>query len=824
MFTPPMLPRLEPVDRMTAASPRRLLYVANEDFAFLLNRLPMARAAREAGFEVHVATRVNRGAKDIEAEGFILHPIPFQRGGLSPFAAIPTILALRRIENEIKPQVLHHSGLQCCVYGSIAAFGKKFSQVNAITGLGYIFTSTTWRTRLLKQSMRWILPLLLNRRRSLVLVQNPDDRAALDDLGIKQERMVLIPGSGVDTDALQPLPEPTGPITFGFAGRLLADKGIRALVAAQTILRRQGHDANLIIAGNLDPANPASVSQQEVEEWNRRPGITWLGHIEDIVSLWRSCHFAVLPSHREGLPVSLLEAAACGRPMIATDAPGCREIVIEDQTGLLVPIEDPAALARAITHLAASPELRARYGQAARQLVVSKLSAKIIGTSIVQLYDQLTLEPSRTYQPPAPVAGRSPEPGKILLVTQHYAPFPSTTSGYMTDIAKALAQKSRVVVISSSPDSASTSPPTPGEPEVIEIRSWWPKKSALVSRSFAAVLFSFQVFVAVMKHARSEDVLLCVTTPFTLPYTVALAARLRKAASAVIIYDLYPDTLVMAGFLGASSILTKWLRSANQVMFHWLDAIVIIGRDMSVKLLGYPQMTAAKLNLIPNWATLAVRYRELDPENSYRRQCGGRFVVAMSGNAGFTHDPESVFEAARILKDNADIKFMLSGEGVGWTKLNEMQAASPLPNVTLIERVPESELESFLSAGDIWIVPYRRNNTGVSVPSRIYNLLAIGRPIIICSEPDAEAAILMREEDIGWVTPPEDPHAIAEAVSLAASATAGTAEKGHRAVMVASRFTRQIALNAYCDLMDRLLNRQLSRNRQGSESVAKIAT
>jgi len=803
---------------MTTEAPRRLLYVANEDFAFLLNRLPMARAARQAGFEVHVATRVNRGAKAIEAEGFILHPIPFQRGGLSPFAAIPTILALRRIERKIKPQIVHHSGLQCCVYGSIAAFRRKFSQVNAITGLGYIFTSTTWRTRLLKQSMRLILPALLNRQRSLVLVQNPDDRSALDDLGIKQERMVLIPGSGVDTDALRPLPEPEGPITFGFAGRLLTDKGIRALVAAQTILRKQGQDANLIIAGNLDPANPASVSQAEVEEWRGRPGITWLGHIEDIVSLWRSCHFAVLPSHREGLPVSLLEAAACGRPLIATDAPGCREVVIDDQTGLLVPIENPTALAQAIMRLATSPDLRARYGKAARQLVVNKLSAKIIGNSIVQLYDQLIFEPSGAYRPP-PV-DRPLQPGKILLVTQHYAPFPSTTSGYMTDIANALAQKSRVVVISSSPNSASRLPLAPGQPEVIEIKSWWPEKSALVSRSLAAVLFSIQVFVAVMKHARSEDVLLCVTTPFTLPYTVALAARLRKAASVLIIYDLYPDTLVMAGFLGASSILTRWLRSANEVMFQWLDAIVIIGRDMSAKLLDYPKMSAAKLNLIPNWATMPVRYRELNPENPYRRRCGGRFVVAMSGNAGFTHDPESVFEAARLLQQNTDIKFLLSGEGVGWTKLNEMQAASPLPNVTLIERVPESELESFLSAGDIWIVPYRKNNTGVSVPSRIYNLLAIGRPIIICSEPDAEAAILMREEDIGWVAPPEDPAAMARIIGFAASSAADTHQKGHKAAMVASRFTRQIALDTYCSLMDRLLDQQLSRRRNNLKAAA----
>jgi glycosyltransferase involved in cell wall biosynthesis len=787
-------------------SPRRLLYVANEDFAFLLNRLPMARAAREAGFEVHVATRVSNGAKAIEAEGFILHRIPFRRGGLSPFAAIPTILALRRVEKEIQPQIVHHSGLQCCVYGAMAALHQKFSQVNAITGLGYIFTSTTWRTRLLKQSVGLILPWLLNQERGLVLVQNPDDRLALRELGIKHERIVLIPGSGVDTDALQPLPEPDGPITFGFAGRLLTDKGIRALVAAQGILRSQGHDANLVIAGNPDPANPASVLLEEVEEWNRRPGITWLGHIENIETLWRRCHFAVLPSHREGLPGSLLEAAACGRPMIAADAPGCREIVLEDQTGLLVPIENPAALAQAILKLATSPELRERYGKAARELVVSKLSARIIGNSIVRIYDELPLTVSRA--------------AKVMLVTQHYAPFPSTTSGYMTDIAGALAQNNRVMVLSSSPHSASKLPPVPGEPEVIEIKSWWPEKSALVSRSLAAILFSLQVFVAVIRHVRSGDILLCVTTPFTLPYTVALAAKLRRAASALIIYDLYPDSLVMAGLLQDSAFLTRLLRSANRVMFRWLDAIVIIGRDMSDKLMLYPQMDITKIKLIPNWATLPVRYRNVDPENPYRKRCGGQFIVAMSGNAGFTHDPESVFEAARLLQNNPEIKFVLSGEGVGWTKLNEMQEASPLPNVTLIERVPASELERFLSAGDVWIVPYRKNNTGVSVPSRIYNLLAVGRPIIICSEPEAEAALLMREEDIGWVAPPENPEAIAQIISLAASAKDRTREKGRRAAIVASRFTPEIALTAYRDLMQKLIERRLVRNRQSSKSFS----
>ncbi|WP_347337048.1 glycosyltransferase [Bradyrhizobium retamae] len=795
-----------------AAPRRRILYVVNEDFAFLLNRLPMARAAREAGFEVHVATRVDKGADAIEAEGFTLHKIPFRRGGLSPFSAIPTIAALRRVEKKIKPLIVHHSGLQCCVYGSIASYGTAISIVNAITGLGYIFTSMTWRTRLLKRSMAMLLPRLLNSEQSLVLVQNPDDQSSLESLGIDRQRITLIPGSGVDTDVLQPLPEPDGPITIGFAGRLLSDKGIRALVAAHGILRDQRHDINLIIAGNPDPANPTSVGLEEVREWSRRPGITWLGHIDDIVSLWRRCHFAVLPSHREGLPMSLLEAAACGRAMIAADAPGCREIVLNEQTGLLVPIEDPSALAGAILRLATSFPLRARYGQAAREVVVNKLSAKIIGKAIVALYDQRVLDHSnRTYRAPdtskfqAEAAARA---GRILLVTQHYAPFPSATSGYMTDIAKALALESDVIVLSGTPNSGSKLTPRPHEPTVIELRSWWPRKSALVSRSLAALTFAVQVFVSVIKHSRRDDAVLCVTTPFTLPYAVTLAARLRRASVALIIHDFYPDSLVMAGFLRPASMVTRTMQWANKVMFQRLNAIVTIGRDMNSILMTYPRMTEEKISFIPNWATLPVRYREIDADNPYRRRCGGKFLVAMSGTAGFTHDPESVFEAARILRDNVGIHFLLSGEGVGWTKLKEKQAASPLSNVTLIERVPETELETFLSAADVWVIPYRKKNTGVSVPSRLYNLLAVGRPVIICSEPEAEAAILVQEHDLGWVVEPEMPASIAQAVTLAASTAGKTPEKGRRAAAVAPRYTKQIALRSYNELMGRLLGKQ----------------
>ena len=373
---------------MHKTSQKTLLYLANEDWAFIQHRLPMARAARTAGFDVHVATNISDHADAIRAEGFTLHPIVLKRGSRSPISTLASMKAIRTIEQRIRPQLLHHSGLQCCVLGGFTALGMSIPQINAMTGLGYTFTGKSTRARMLRFIVSAVLRFLLNRNNSIALVQNPDDQWTLEHVGIDPARIALIPGSGVDTDALIPLPEPDGPITVGFAGRLLTDKGIRALVAAHEILQTRGLNTRLFIAGDPDPANPASVSLQEAQQWSGRPGITWLGHVQDITSLWRSSHIAALPSHREGLPKSLLEAAACGRPLIAADAPGSREIVISRQTGLLVPIEDPQALADAIGELAASQELRMRYGAAARQLVVEKMSAQAVGAAIVALYEE----------------------------------------------------------------------------------------------------------------------------------------------------------------------------------------------------------------------------------------------------------------------------------------------------------------------------------------------------------------------------------------------------------------------------------------------------
>ncbi len=382
-------PNSTSINAGTRASAPRLLYVVSEDWYFLSHRLPMARAARDAGFEVHVATRVKGGAAAIEAEQFILHPIPFARGRLSPLASLATIMALRRIQRAVAPAVTHHVSLQSSVLGLIAALGRPTARVNALTGLGYSFTSTTAKAKAVKLAIGSVLRLLLDRQRVINLVQNDDDRAALMALGIAKSRIALIAGSGVDVARLLPLPDPAGPPTAAFVGRLLENKGIRTLVDAHRLLRAREVETQLLIAGTPDPANPASVTAEEAASWNSEPGITWLGHVDDISGLWARAHIAVLPSHREGLPLSLLEAAACARAMVATDVPGCREIVIAGETGLLVPVDDAQALADAIDRLLCEPQLRAQYAAKARRLVVEKFSADIVGRQTVTLYRQL---------------------------------------------------------------------------------------------------------------------------------------------------------------------------------------------------------------------------------------------------------------------------------------------------------------------------------------------------------------------------------------------------------------------------------------------------
>jgi glycosyltransferase involved in cell wall biosynthesis len=342
------------------------------------------------------------------------------------------------------------------------------------------------------------------------------------------------------------------------------------------------------------------------------------------------------------------------------------------------------------------------------------------------------------------------------------------------------------------------------QPVVIEIKNSIPGKTALQKRALFEIIFAIRTFLALLTRLSRGDVVLTVTAPFILPYAVTAAARLKRARTILILHDLYPDVLVMAGLLQPQSIVSKIIRAANGLMFRALNAIVIIGRDMEHLLMRYKGMKRDKMMFIPNWATLSPGIRPVAPDNVYRSHCNAAFVVGLSGNLGFTHDPDVVFDSALLLQNDPGIHFLLSGWGMGFERLKARQADAALTNVTLVDRVPEERLEEFLSAADIWVIPYRRNVAGVSVPSRFYNLLAIGRPVLIISEPDAEAALTVSENGLGWVITPGDASELAKTIRIASS-DKDIQLKSARAAAIAVQFNPTVALKRYERLAEVLL-------------------
>ncbi|WP_234679535.1 glycosyltransferase family 4 protein [Bradyrhizobium monzae] len=394
--------------------------------------------------------------------------------------------------------------------------------------------------------------------------------------------------------------------------------------------------------------------------------------------------------------------------------------------------------------------------------------------------------------------------GKIVVASQHYPPDPSTTAAIMAEIACRLAGEHEVVVLSGSSGALSAAQTGAGKPRVVAVRNRMAGKAALVRRGLSELLFVLRILVMLLRQLRRGDVVLTVTAPFMLPYAVAAAAWLKGARSALVMHDLFPDVLVMAGLLKPRSIVAGAMRAANSLMFRALNAVITIGRDAERPLLGYSGMTRNKIRFIPNWATLVPAVRPVTSDNPFRKKLAARFVVGLSGNLGFTHDPEIVFEAARLLEDEPDIHFLLSGWGIGFERLKQLQAETNLANVSFVARVEDAELEAFLAAANLWIIPYRKNVAGVSVPSRFYNLLAVGRPVVLVSEPEAEAASTVVENGLGWVVTPGRADQLAGAIRAASNSDA--AGLAYRAVTVASRFDRAAAMNAYAALIGELLH------------------
>lgn len=370
----------------------KILFFITEDWYFCSHRLPLAIAAKEAGFDVTVLTRVNKHGEMIKSAGLRLIPSILARRSQNPFDEANFIRKLTSIYRQEKPDIVHHVAMKPVIYGSIAArlTGCK-NVVNAMAGMGFVFTSDQTKAKILKPFVSGAYRLLLNRLGHRLILQNSDDvsfftRSKLID----PNKIALIRGAGVDTRQFVPKPAVAGIPTIVLASRLLWDKGVGEFVEASKILKSEKIVARFVLVGEGDRDNPSAVPARQLEEWHVSGFIEWWGRREDMPDVFAQSHIVALPTtYGEGIPKVLLEAASCGLPIVTTDWPGCREIVRHNENGLLIPPKNPQALADALKTLIQSPDMRQQMGAAGRKIVEQEFSQEIVIEQTLALYRKM---------------------------------------------------------------------------------------------------------------------------------------------------------------------------------------------------------------------------------------------------------------------------------------------------------------------------------------------------------------------------------------------------------------------------------------------------
>lgn len=366
--------------------PKLLLFIS-EDYYYWSHRRPLARAALDAGYEVALVTRIGGMQSRIEADGVRVISLSISRGGTNPLRDLRMLVQLIGIYRRERPALVHHVAVKPVIYGSLAArITGVPNVVNALAGLGFAFISRSWHGRALGTLVRLLLRGAL--ARGILILQNPDDVSLLcRERLIDRERVRLVRGAGVDLDRFRPAPAlPSGAPVVVLPARMLWDKGVGEFVAAARRLRAGGSSARFVLVGGRDEENPQGIDAPTLAEWQREGAVEWWGHREDMPAVLAQATIACLPSYREGLPKALLEAAACALPLVATDVPGCREVVRNGENGLLVPPRDAVALAEALAALLADPGKRRTYATASRALAERDFAEKAIVSRVLAVY------------------------------------------------------------------------------------------------------------------------------------------------------------------------------------------------------------------------------------------------------------------------------------------------------------------------------------------------------------------------------------------------------------------------------------------------------
>ena len=370
---------------------KKLLFVVNAPEFFLSHRLPIALAAREQGYDVHIATADGDAVREIRRLGLTHHAVAIARRGQNPFAELGSIIGLYRLFRELKPDLVHLITIKPVLYGGIAArLAGVSAVVAAVSGLGTVFVAQSGAARARRALVSWLYRMAFSQRRLAVIFQNPDDRDGLLAIGALEKGQVrMVRGSGVNLLNYSFVPEPEGKPVVVMAARLLRDKGTYEFVEAARLLKSRGVEVVMRLIGAPDPGNPTSVTQAELDDWAAEGVVEVAGYRSDIANQYAAANIVCLPSYREGLPKGLVEAAACGRAVVTTDVPGCRDAIEPGVSGVLVPVKSASELADALEALIQESERRLRMAKAGRELSERAFSIERIVEQHLAIYQEV---------------------------------------------------------------------------------------------------------------------------------------------------------------------------------------------------------------------------------------------------------------------------------------------------------------------------------------------------------------------------------------------------------------------------------------------------
>lgn len=370
---------------------RTLLFVVNVDWFFLSHRLPIALEAMRQGYRVHIATGLTDKQDELERHGLVVHPLALDRSSAGLGNAWRTGMQLRQIFKTVRPDVVHLVTIKPVLLGGLVArLTGVPALVAAVSGLGFVFMARGAKAT----TRRWLVAALyrmaLGHRNLKVIFQNADDLRSVTSIAhLPDTKVAMIPGSGVDLVRYAYVPPPDGVPVLVLAARLLADKGVQEFVQAARLLKQRGCKARFVLVGTVDTANPTSFTEVEVSAWVDAGTVEWWGHRADMPQVLAAARLAVLPSYREGLPKVLIEAAACGRAVVTTDVPGCRDAIHAGVTGVLVPVRDVAALANAMEALINAPVRCREMGEAGRALAEKAFDVRQVVAAHLRIYEEL---------------------------------------------------------------------------------------------------------------------------------------------------------------------------------------------------------------------------------------------------------------------------------------------------------------------------------------------------------------------------------------------------------------------------------------------------